>query len=132
MAIKPESFGIEGLPTPHKAEQSQQEAIIVMTNPYEVRPANFPDPQVIYHGTYSSIAFGIWEGEEEVLAVRYDGENEQDVGFPSAFGNPVWFILPHYLNQAVLAELAFHWQEEGFNRQAWENAASALMAPPAP
>ena len=99
-----------------------------MIDPHEVRPANFPNPQVIYWGEDSSVAFGEWEGRDASLAVRYNGErdDDSDIGHPRRARNPLWFMVPSYLNRAVLYELTFHWQEQDFNRTAWENAARIL------
>ena len=57
----------------------------------------------------------------------YNGDGEE-IGFPNQAGNPLWCVLPYYLYGAVLSELAFYWQEEGFNRQAWEEATSELIS----
>ena len=100
-----------------------------MVNPHDVRPGKFPNPEVVYRGEFYSIAFGEWEGAYNVLAMRFDGDG-QEIGFPNQAGHPLWCVLPDYLYQAVLAQLALYWQEEGFDRQAWENAASALMERP--
>ena len=40
-----------------------------------------------------SVAKGRWEGEP-VVAIRWDGDKEDALGFPSSVGYPVWFLLP--------------------------------------
>ena len=50
-----------------------------------------------------SAAKGTWYGED-VLAIRWNG-SEGGLGHPSAFAQPVWFILPNKLAPIVEAAL---------------------------
>lgn len=68
-----------------------------MPKPEEVNPQNFTVVKVLYSDGYFSIAWGKWQGNSDVLAMRWDGD-EHDMGYPKTFGHPVWFIIPENLS----------------------------------
>jgi hypothetical protein len=48
-----------------------------------------------------AMAMGRWEGEL-VLALRWNGDEENSIGNPQSRGIPTWFIVPKKLNEALL------------------------------
>lgn len=55
-----------------------------------------------HSGSSWSVAKGIYE-EGEVIAIRWDGDDPNDKGFPtSRYGTPVWFVLPEPVGLAVV------------------------------
>lgn len=64
-------------------------------NPENVRPAKFNTFTVIYNDGEFSVAYGAWENGEPRLAMRWNGDTEDDIGYPSQGGNPLWFQLPN-------------------------------------
>lgn len=75
-----------------------------MPHPSAVNPHNFKVVEVIYNLNGFSVAWGIWEDETHRLAMRWNGE-EDDQGYPKTFGNPVWFMLPQELSLPILQSL---------------------------
>lgn len=65
-----------------------------MIDPEEVRPNTFPDHLVIYNDGAFSISYGTYDGGERCLAMRWNGETGDAIGFPQSHGKPVWFALP--------------------------------------
>ena len=81
-----------------------------MKNPTEVNPNNFQVKQILFTSEDDtfSIAYGIWHGEKNVLAMRWNGkpQDPKDVGYPKTFGNPMWFIVHDDLLQPIVHALA--------------------------
>lgn len=75
-------------------------------DPQNVNPGNFRLKKVIYtdpNGDFS-VAIGEWvEDGEDRFAIRWNGDitNPNDLGYPSAFGNPMWFQLPDDLKGMI-------------------------------
>lgn len=65
--------------------------------PQLVNPKNFQVEQVIYETEDFSIAYGIWKTGNRHLGMRWNGNNEEDTGYPKLFNNPVWFLIPEEL-----------------------------------
>ena len=63
--------------------------------PEDVRPAKFNVHTIIYNNGEFSVAYGIWDNSDARIAMRWNGENDSDIGYPSQGGNPVWFQLPN-------------------------------------
>ena len=64
--------------------------------PENVRPAKFHVHTIVYNNNEFSVAYGIWEDDGTIrLAIRWNGESDDQVGYPSQGGNPVWFQLPN-------------------------------------
>jgi hypothetical protein len=78
-----------------------------MPKPEDVNPSNFEVIEVVYNLNGFSIAWGIWEEGNHRLAMRWNG-NGDDQGYPKTFGNPVWFILPQELSFPLLQALDAH------------------------
>ncbi len=74
--------------------------------PENVNPRNVKVEKIIFNNQYFSIAYGNWEEEEnKQLFMRWNGENEQDKGYPKTFGNPVWFLITEELKIPILTSL---------------------------
>lgn len=52
----------------------------------------------------ASVAIGRWDGEP-VLAMRWNGTDDNTIGNPQSRGLPTWFILPREFRLPVLDEL---------------------------
>lgn len=63
--------------------------------PELVKPSKFNIHTVIYDNGEFSIAYGKWENTDLRLAMRWNGDSEEEVGYPSQGGNPLWFQLPN-------------------------------------
>jgi hypothetical protein len=61
--------------------------------PEQVKPAKFHSHTIIYNNGDFSIAYGIWDGIDKRLALRWNGD-EEGIGYPNQGGNPLWFQLP--------------------------------------
>ena len=51
----------------------------------------------------ATLAIGEWDGDR-VLAIRWNGTNDDEsgVGNPQSRGLPTWFILPSWINEAIV------------------------------
>jgi hypothetical protein len=63
-------------------------------DPNKVRPGKFHQHTIIYDDGNFSIAYGIWDNSEKRVAMRWNGE-DNEIGYPSQGGNPLWFQLPN-------------------------------------
>ncbi len=64
--------------------------------PENVKPAKFHKHTIIYDNGEFSVAYGIWEDDgSKRLAMRWNGDTEQEIGYPNQGGNPLWFQLPN-------------------------------------
>jgi hypothetical protein len=66
-------------------------------NPENVSPRNFVVKSILLTTPAFSVAYGCWEGEYDTLAMRWNGDTNEDAGYPKAFGYPMWFIIPAFL-----------------------------------
>jgi hypothetical protein len=53
----------------------------------------------------AAVAIGRWDGEP-VLAMRWNGTDDNVIGNPQSRGLPTWFIVPREFRLAVLDELS--------------------------
>jgi len=67
-------------------------------------------------------AVGVWDGRP-VIGVRWNGDAENPIGNPQSRGLPTWFILPSYLNLAVLGTV-------DDNKQALAGELLGIQIPP--
>ncbi len=65
--------------------------------PENVNPGNFKVEKVLYNDNDFSVAYGIWDGGEKRIGLRWNGD-DKDAGYPKTFGNPMWFIFTENLN----------------------------------
>jgi len=72
-----------------------------MPAPTNVNPHNLHVEEIVYNLNDFSVAWGTWNDGSRRLAMRWNGEGE-DMGYPKAFGNPVWFMLPTELSLPLL------------------------------
>ncbi|KAF0206107.1 MAG: hypothetical protein FD173_421 [Gallionellaceae bacterium] len=75
-----------------------------MPKPQDVNPGNFSVERVIYNNGEFSIAYGVWEKTQKVIAMRWNGD-DKDMGYPKTFGNPMWFIVHSDLKPMILKGL---------------------------
>ena len=75
-----------------------------MPRPEEVNPNNFKVQKVLFNNGSFSIAYGLWDSNEKVIAMRWNGEGE-DQGYPKSFGNPMWFIVHDDLKNMIIKGL---------------------------
>lgn len=76
-----------------------------MPNPKDVNPENFKVERVLFDNDSFSVAYGIWDSKNKVVAMRWNGDNEEDKGYPKAFGNPMWFIIHDDLKNMIIKGL---------------------------
>lgn len=87
-------------------------------NPADVRTPrkNVRGVQVLYDGAEESFSIAVLNWLEESgqsvdkLALRWNGSEESPKGYPSAMGNPSWFIIPAKL-ESVIRERAMELNE---------------------
>lgn len=48
-----------------------------------------------------SIARLHWEGDPNVLAIRWNGDKDSNLGTPHAMGKPTWFVIPRALQSTI-------------------------------
>jgi len=72
--------------------------------PQKVNPQNFKVLNLIFNNLDFSIAYGIWEDDKKYLAMRWNGE-KNEIGYPNAFGNPIWFLIDINLKVIFLKSL---------------------------
>jgi hypothetical protein len=52
----------------------------------------------------AAVAMGLWD-EKPVLAMRWNGNDDNPIGNPQSRGLPTWFIVPDDFRPAILARL---------------------------
>ena len=76
-----------------------------------------------------SIAVGRWKAggtEKPVLAMRWNGDEENPIGKPQSRGLPTWFIVPQHMSHVILDRISL---SEG-KRQLLMDVASEFFAGP--
>ena len=76
-----------------------------MPDPKEVTPANFKPEHILYSIDGFSIAYGKWESKSMRIAMRWDGDEFENKGYPKTFGHPVWFVIPEALKIPILRSI---------------------------
>ena len=76
-----------------------------MPKPETVNPNNYKVDVVLFDNDEFSIALGTWEKNKNTLAMRWNGDNEKDKGYPKTFGHPMWFIIHNDLKQSIVKSL---------------------------
>jgi hypothetical protein len=62
--------------------------------PENVLPRKFNVHTIIYNNGDFSVAYGVWEDDgSKRIAMRWNG-GDDEIGYPSQGGNPLWFQLP--------------------------------------
>ena len=61
------------------------------------------DVRVIHSGEPGepSLARGTWDDVPNELLLRWNGTDQNSLGFPSAFGYPTWYVLPENLVELI-------------------------------
>lgn len=73
-----------------------------MPKPQEVNPKNFELVKVLFDNGDFSIASGTWNGKEGTIVMRWNGDDENDMGYPKTFGHPMWFVVHDDLKKMIL------------------------------
>ena len=73
--------------------------------PQNVNHSKFIVKKIVYNTNDFSIAYGTWEDGTDVLGMRWNGDKEEDLGFPSSRGTAVWFIIPEELTIPITKAL---------------------------
>lgn len=73
--------------------------------PEKVNPRNFKVNEIVYDNSHFSIAYGKFENGDNCIAMRWNGDGEEDAGYPKTFGNPMWFIVDNQLKLPILKAL---------------------------
>ena len=74
-----------------------------MISAENVKPAKWSNIRVLFdNGSYSVIT-GFYEGEQ-AMGERWNGE-EDKLGFPNQAGNPLWHVIPDFLEIHILHSL---------------------------
>lgn len=60
------------------------------------KPAAFQKNTIVYEDDYFAVAYGQDSDGNKRMAMRWKGDGTNDMGYPKAFGNPQWFLLPEY------------------------------------
>jgi len=62
--------------------------------------------KVLYDGGEEkwAAAEGQWDGEQ-VLAIRWNGSEDKEIGNPQSSGHPTWFIVPPKLEDVIRKRL---------------------------
>lgn len=74
--------------------------------PENANPKNFEVEEVIYNDGEFSVAYGRWQNQPvKQLGMRWNGDADDDAGYPKVFGNPMWFLLSSDLKEIFLRSL---------------------------
>ena len=73
--------------------------------PENVNPGNFEVNKILFDNNEFAIAYGKFEEGENCIAMRWNGDGEDDKGYPKTFGNPMWFIVHNDLMLLILKGL---------------------------
>jgi hypothetical protein len=77
-----------------------------MPRPEKVNPGNFKVKTVIYNDGDFSVALGFWDGEKDPrLAMRWNGDDCGDQGYPKSHNHPMWFLIPDSLKLPFIGSL---------------------------
>jgi hypothetical protein len=76
-----------------------------MPKPESVNPGNFRVKKILFDNGKFSVAYGIWEDDDKVIAMRWNGDDDKDKGYPKTFGHPMWFIVHDDLKNMIIKGL---------------------------
>ena len=76
-----------------------------MPKPQDVNPGNFKVIKILFDNKEFSVAYGLWENNQKVIAMRWNGDEDKNMGYPKTFGNPMWFIVHNDLKSMIIKEL---------------------------
>lgn len=78
-----------------------------MINAVDVRPGKWSNMIVLYdNGIYSAIWGSYENSQRRRLGVRWNGDTERSVGFPSTRGKPQWHLEPSMFILPMLNQLS--------------------------
>jgi len=73
-------------------------------NPILVNPVDWQNHEVIFNDEEFSAVWGQYKGNF-CLGTRWNGESENERGYPGQGAHPLWFVIPEYLTLSVLEKL---------------------------
>jgi hypothetical protein len=74
--------------------------------PENANPRNFEVEKIIYNDDEFSVAYGRWKDQpDRQVGMRWNGDSEEDAGYPKVFGNPMWFVVSSDLKEILLRAL---------------------------
>lgn len=73
--------------------------------PENVNPKNFKVESILYNDKRFSIAYGTWENQQKHLAMRWNGDSEEEIGYPKVFQHPMWFLIAEDLKIPILKSI---------------------------
>jgi hypothetical protein len=77
-----------------------------MPEPVNVNPGNFNVKKVLFDNGSFSVAYGTWnKTKKDVIAMRWNGDDDEDQGYPKTFGYPMWFIIHNDLKNIIVKNL---------------------------
>ncbi len=72
-----------------------------MPSAIEVRPAKWSNITVLFDNDEYSVISGNYGQPYRSLGERWNGDGESK-GFPNQGGNPIWHVVPEFLNISLL------------------------------
>ncbi|MBV5327518.1 MAG: hypothetical protein JZU65_07750 [Chlorobium sp.] len=77
-----------------------------MPRPEKVNPGSFKVKTIIYNDGDFSVALGFWDGVKiPRLAMRWNGDDYGDQGYPKSHNHPMWFLIPDALKLPFIGAL---------------------------
>ena len=76
-----------------------------MPKPIDVNPNNYKVKSILFDNGEFAVAIGTWENTPNILAIRWNGNDSEDKGYPKTFGYPMWFIIHDNLKQSIIQAL---------------------------
>lgn len=72
--------------------------------PEQVNPNAWNNHEVIYDDGEFSAVNGLFDGNPNI-GVRWNGESDEERGYPGQGGYPLWFVVPDFLILSTLERL---------------------------
>jgi len=74
-------------------------------DPKKVNPSNFKVDKIIYNDDEFSIAFGTSANNSKIIGMRWNGDDDENIGFPNSYNKPMWFVIPSDLAKNFITTL---------------------------
>lgn len=73
-------------------------------NPNQVNPAAWQNHEVIFDDGEFSAVWGQYE-DNQCLGARWNGDSDEQRGYPGQGAYPLWFVVPDFLALSTLERL---------------------------
>jgi hypothetical protein len=84
----------------------------------DVTPGRWSEMSVLFDNGWYSVTWGRFDGQNHKdLGVRWNGQGNNDKGFPNSRGYPQWYVEPPFLHEGVLLSLKAELQKMDPNSQ---------------